>query len=159
MAALEDSTNEDPGFLRNRIRADVLPALEAAVPQAVDSVAAAASLLREDDDYLDSMAREALAKSVVQPSELAVAVRKGLKVGAGARAWSAEQLQILPGPLKRRAVRAALIEAGVPGDDLASKHIVLICGSLDHNGFALDLPGGLVAAVRRGLLVLEERPG
>lgn len=154
---LEDSTNADPRFLRNRIRADVLPALEEAVPQAVDSIAQAARLSREDDEYLGGLAREELVKAELSPTDLRGHASKGLRLGPGARAWSTSRLRILPGPLARRAVRAALVTAGVPADELTSRHIVLITDKLDTHGFALELPGGLTARIRRGLLLVERR--
>jgi tRNA(Ile)-lysidine synthase len=152
---LEDSTNADPRFLRNRIRADVLRALEAAVPQAVDSIAQAARLFREDDDHLDGLAREELVKAELSPTDLRSYAGKRLKLGPCARAWSASRLRILPGPLARRAVRAALVTAGVSADELTSRHIVLITENLDREGFALELPGGFIARSRRGLLLIE----
>lgn len=152
---LEDSTNTDPRFLRNRVRAEVLPALEAAVPQAVGSIAQAARLLREDDEYLDGLAREELVKAELSPTDLRAYAGKRLKLGPGARAWSAARLRILPGPLARRAVRAALVTAGVDADALTTRHIQLVCDNLDRGGFALELPGGFTARSRRGLLLVE----
>lgn len=152
---LEDSTNADPRFLRNRIRAGVLPELEEAVPQAVDSIAQAARLFREDDAYLDGLAREELVKAELSPTDLRGYVSGGLNLGPCARAWSAARLRILPGPLARRAVRAALVTAGVDADALTTRHIQLLCDNLDRGGFALELPGGLTARARRGLLIVE----
>lgn len=151
---LEDSTNADESFLRNRIRAQVMPPLEAAVPQAVASISSAASLLREDDDYLDGLAREALAAAAISPPELEKAFKKGLDLAPGARVFSVSRLRMLPAPIARRAVRAALIDAGVPGDDLESRHILLIVQGLAKSRFALELPGGVTASLSRGFLIL-----
>ena len=52
-----DSTNLSALYSRNRIRRTVLPALTAVAPQAVDSMARTAKLLRTDADYLDAEAR------------------------------------------------------------------------------------------------------
>jgi tRNA(Ile)-lysidine synthase len=139
---VEDSTNADPAFLRNRVRAEVLPPLCDAVPQAVESIALAARLLREDGEYLDTRAREAL-----------------LAARVGQDSYSADGIAALPAPIARRAIRVALVAAGVPADDLTSRHLILVLDGLEREGFALDLPGGVKATVRRGLLKAMKRPG
>jgi tRNA(Ile)-lysidine synthase len=137
---VEDSTNSDTSFLRNRMRHEILPPLCEAVPQAVESIALAAKLLREDGEYLDARAREAL-----------------LAARVGQDSYSADGLASLPAPIGRRAVRVALLAAGVPGEELNSRHLILILEGLLHEGFGLDLPGGVRVAVRRGLLKASRR--
>ena len=51
-----DSSNFDINFSRNRVRQDIIPALEKINPQAVKHLAASTTLLREDEDLLESMA-------------------------------------------------------------------------------------------------------
>lgn len=52
----EDATNDDPRYLRNALRLDVLPRLEALVPGAAARLAHTADVLREEDGLLAGMA-------------------------------------------------------------------------------------------------------
>jgi tRNA(Ile)-lysidine synthase len=54
-----DASNGDPRFARNRVRSEVLPALERVNPRAVGNIASAAALLAEDDEFLRSLADDA----------------------------------------------------------------------------------------------------
>jgi len=57
---VDDASNFSHEYARNRVRHTVLPAIEAAVnPQAVQTIANNAAWLREDDEYLDEIARSA----------------------------------------------------------------------------------------------------
>lgn len=55
-AFVTDSTNASTAYSRNRIRQEVLPALAAILPQATDSMARTARLLRTDADFLQAEA-------------------------------------------------------------------------------------------------------
>jgi tRNA(Ile)-lysidine synthase len=56
---LEDATNRDPRFLRNRIRSELLPGLEARYePRIVAHLARLAGLVREDEELLQGFVRE-----------------------------------------------------------------------------------------------------
>lgn len=59
---VEDETNQDPGFKRNLLRLQAVPALKAVNPEAVANAGRAAALLREEDGYLDCLALEALGR-------------------------------------------------------------------------------------------------
>ena len=52
----EDSSNRQPVYLRNRIRHEVIPALHAFNPGLLKALSRQASILREDDRYLDQVA-------------------------------------------------------------------------------------------------------
>lgn len=56
----EDPTNRSPAFLRNRVRAEVLPSLRALNPRADRALAAAGSAAAEDARALDILARQAV---------------------------------------------------------------------------------------------------
>lgn len=49
----EDSSNAKPLYLRNRIRREILPALQRVVPSSVRAICRLADICREDDIYLD----------------------------------------------------------------------------------------------------------
>lgn len=93
-----DASNDDVTFSRNRIRANVIPELEAIAPGAVANIARLAGIVREHERYLDAEAESA---------------RSGLELGedfAGGVAFAAPRLAGLPRPvamaLLRRAFRA-----------------------------------------------------
>ena len=56
----EDGSNADPRYLRNALRVDILPRLEALIPGASGRLAATAGLLREDDEALNALAQRFL---------------------------------------------------------------------------------------------------
>lgn len=55
---VEDDSNADPRYARNRLRLEILPALEAAFPGAAPTLARAAGHFREASDLLDELAAE-----------------------------------------------------------------------------------------------------
>lgn len=57
---VEDSTNEENRYARNRIRHEAVPALRSVNPQAVRHASEAADSLREDEAFLQSLAVEAM---------------------------------------------------------------------------------------------------
>lgn len=57
----EDVSNADPRYLRNALRAEVLPKLEQLIPGAAERMAATASLLAEDEAVLTALATDFLA--------------------------------------------------------------------------------------------------
>ena len=59
LSVLEDPTNADPRFRRNRVRADLVPLLDAiAERDTTPLLARAAALLAEDDRHLDALAAD-----------------------------------------------------------------------------------------------------
>jgi tRNA(Ile)-lysidine synthase len=57
-----DPSNADPAFLRNRVRAELLPLMEGLRPGAVEALARFARLAADDDDLLDTVAAAELAR-------------------------------------------------------------------------------------------------
>ncbi len=68
----EDESNQDTRYLRNAIRQEILPRLEALSPGAGGRIAQTACLLREDAETLDGLAEAALGeeRSAYLPMEL-----------------------------------------------------------------------------------------
>jgi tRNA(Ile)-lysidine synthase len=128
IAWLDDPTNADGTFRRNRIRAEVLPLLDDVAERDVAPLLArTASLLEDDDALLD---------------ELAAAID----------ATDAKQLAAAPLPLARRAVRLWLTETYPP--DLATVERVLAVARGDAR--ATDAGGG--RRVRRSAGRLTREP-
>ena len=111
---VEDSSNASDDYARNRLRHAAVPALQSVNAQAVRHAAETASLLREDADYLDSLALQALEKD----------------------GSSLEALRSLPRPVRARVFRLRF------GAGLSKQHIeALHAFVLEDAPAALDLPG------------------
>lgn len=145
-----DPTNRDPRFLRNRIRLEVLPVLEAALGRNLRAtLARTAELVRGDAEFLDALASEAAARTTV--------------VGDDEVRLDADRLSALPRPLGARVVRAALRVAAAMGGEwepeAGSAHVL---GLLDlasgGTGRRLDLPGDLMAERVKGYVRISS-PG
>lgn len=129
---LEDPTNADPAFRRNRVRAEVLPLLDdIAARDVAPLLARTASLLEEDDAFLDALA------VAVDPTDAAL-------------------LASAPPVLARRAVRrwlsSSIATRGYP-PDLATVERVLAVARGDAR--ATDVGGGRRVRRSSGRLVLE----
>ena len=124
-----DRTNLDVSFPRNRVRHDVLPALTKVSTGAARSIARAATLAADDEDFLEQRAIEVLPSLVL--SEEAGTLR--LDHGA---------LLALHPAVGRRAIRLALAQVG-SGRFTSSRHIE---GAWKLRSGHLDLPGVTVEA-------------
>ena len=136
-----DSSNADLSFPRNRVRHDVLPAMERVTPGAAESIARAARVAADEEDFLENAAIEAL-PAVVLSDE------------GGTFRLDRLRLAALHPAVGRRVLRHAL--ARVSGNRfIALRHIEALRG-LTSGG--LDLPG-VSARVEAGLLVLAPAEG
>jgi tRNA(Ile)-lysidine synthase len=143
----EDPTNRDRRFLRNRIRHDVLPALERGLDRGIRAVLArTADQLRADGRYLESVASGAAGEVIsVRDDEL--------RLDAGS-------LAALPRPLGGRVVQQALrLASAMSGEWEPDPGSVHVLGVLDlasgRPGRRLDLPGGLLAVRRKEYVALS----
>ena len=124
---VEDATNADERFIRNRLRRSVLPALEAAVPGAAEHLVAFAARLAEDEAYLRACA------------ERAVVREEGVcKVPV-----------CLEQPLFSRACLIAMAACGIARDYTSAHVKELSALSALQSGRRVSLPQG-VRAVREG---------
>ena len=135
---VEDSSNRDSTYRRNRLRQEVLPVLRELNPAFSAACGRTARLLRADEALLDQLSDE----SVAFEGEAAV--------------LSVEELLALPGPLSSRALRRA---AGAFGIQPEEKHIsaLLKLASSENPSAQLDLPGGLTARRQYDRLLVSER--
>lgn len=145
----EDPSNESPDFTRNRLRREVLPLLRrTANPSAVEALARAAELLREDEAWLTEAASTWWRREGVFREE---------RGGRTARAPAAKLREAAPA-LGRRIVREALRFAR--GDlrlvGFAQVEQVLAIVRAGRGGARCDLPGAGVR-LTRGEVVFTER--
>lgn len=129
LAVVDDPSNADPAFVRNRIRHELLPLLDAiAARDVVPVLVRQAALLRDDADLLDELA------AALDPTD-------------------ARALAAAPPPLARRAVRRLL--AGEHPPDAASVERVLAVAR--NEAKACEVYGG-VRVRRSGGRLFVERP-
>lgn len=134
--------------LRSRVRHEVLPVLrEVLGPGVTDALARTADQLREDADLLDHLAAQVLREA-----------RGG--AAADLDDLDVEVLLAAPAPLRRRALRAALVDAGVPAGSLHLSHVLAVEALVTqwHGQGAVALPGGRGVLRRCGRLTVEVAP-
>lgn len=130
---LEDPTNASPRFLRNRVRAELLPVLAALSPAAERHLARAASLLRADERALDRAARALCRGPTASIPDLAAS----------------------PLAVRRRAVRRLWRAASGRREGLAAAHVAAVLRLLRRRAPGrVSLPGGLEARAAYGALEL-----
>ncbi len=125
---VEDSSNLSDDYARNRLRHAAVPALQSVNAQAVRHAAETAALLREDADFLDSLARESLDASL-------------------------EALRALPKPVRARVFRLRF-GAGLSKQHVDALHAFI----LEDGPAALDLPGVRVLREQGRLSADTNRP-
>ena len=115
-----DRTNLADDYARNRLRHQALPAMVSVNPRAVENAARALSHLREDEEFLASLADELLEKAAVSGG------------------WDVRVLRSAPKPVLVRAL-IRLFAA----QDLSARHIDALMGLLEsaEGTKSLDLPG------------------
>jgi len=125
-----DSSNLDPRHLRNRIRSELLPLLEAYNPRIIESLCRTGRILADDLGYIQEQAERA-AQSVLETLPEGVSIDR-------------QSLSALPPALRRHVLRAAL--EGLVGKlrDIESVHIEALMEALVRPpGTRLSLPYGL----------------
>jgi tRNA(Ile)-lysidine synthase len=137
VAHREDESNRDRRFARNRLRHEVLPAIERAFPGAAIALARSAVVARADADFLDALAADSLGAASRD-------VDGGLSIDAAA-------LRAMPQALAGRVARLALVRAS-RGRSVGAGHAWrlvdlaygLVRGSLLLPGLQADLEGSEV---------------
>lgn len=124
---VEDESNTDLAYTRNRLRREVLPLLEQINPRATQHIAATARRLREDGEELEAQARR-IADQAWEETE-------GLVVPAGMLAQA-------PRPIALRTAGLLLRRAGL-GDQARSRAAVLGLARAGQDT-GVDLSGGRV---------------
>ncbi len=134
---IEDPTNATPRYLRNRVRAEVLPALRRLNPSVEDALARAADLCRADERALDLLAVNGL--------------------GAGAMDVALAQLEAKPLAIRRRMVRRIWRQVSGTRQGLSSQHVeaVLRLARRTSPG-RIALPRGFEARCAYGVLAFVQ---
>jgi tRNA(Ile)-lysidine synthase len=151
----EDASNEDPHYLRNRVRHELMPLLERLRPGAGAAMARAAHLLQEDDALLRNLAGEI-----------------DVVLNGGAAALDAARLRDLPRPLARRVLRQAALdaarreagggagEAGSPEWRPGARQVEEVLDLVfSRRSGRVDLGKGHAALVSAASVIVEAGPG
>jgi len=137
---VEDSTNQNSAFSRNKLRLQLVPWLKDLNPRALEHINAAAAQAREADKYLDRQAKQAFT---------------ALGTGPGWVSFPWAALQEAPPPLRPRLVLLLLDQMNVGRKDFGAVHLEAVLRL--ENERSLDLPHNVVARRERGRLFLTRR--
>ncbi|WP_257476877.1 tRNA lysidine(34) synthetase TilS [Acidipropionibacterium jensenii] len=142
----QDPQNEDPAFLRSRVRARTLPALEADLgPGVAQALARTATLLAGEDEVMAGLARCWLDQ------------HGGRRAGSEPSVLPLPELAAAPIGLARRVVKSWL---DVAGPEISFAHVEAVLGLLDaEGGSGVDLPGARVLRRGRTLVLVLQHTG
>jgi tRNA(Ile)-lysidine synthase len=132
---LEDLSNIDPRFLRNRIRHELLPLLESLNPGFHGTLLRTADVIRVDVEWLEAQVDSCWPAVVISESESATSIR-------------IEALSSLPLSLQRQLLRRVTARLCDGQSPLETRHYTLIeqlLGYDDRKERMLNLPHGLRA--------------
>ena len=156
-----DPMNEDESFARVRVRRRLVPLLETFNPRAVEALARAAELLREDSDALEQLASELLEQSQANAQATTDDGGKREPGNKHTRPLRVEVLASAHPALRRRALRRwlALGRGGLRRIEFA--HVLAVEKLLEgaRGGRVAELPGGCSVERRRGLLIFRRKIG
>ncbi|MCI8916635.1 MAG: tRNA lysidine(34) synthetase TilS [Oscillospiraceae bacterium] len=139
---MEDETNADPAYTRNKVRLRLLPLLEELNPRAAEHICAAAARLREDEALLAAQAAPLAAEGLDIPGGLALPVRV---------------VREAPRPLALRCCAGELDRAGLGGEAVHLEAILNLALGEDPSA-QVHVPGGTVRR-QYELLVFSPEPG
>lgn len=141
LAFVDDSSNQDRAFARNRVRLDLLPAMERAQPGIRTDLVRLADAARATAAALDAVASSALPPAQADGAEIAL---------------SRDALCSLPGEALPHAFRLAII--GLLGDarDIERRHYNILARAVEaQTGSTFLLPRCLVVTVDAREIVLS----
>ena len=116
---VEDPTNLDEGFTRNRIRARVLPALEAALPGFRDTFARSMAHIAQAQTQLDAQAEQDLAEVGLPPAIAALQRLPQARQAMALRLWLRQEHGTTPSSAQLRELQAQLADCTTRGHRLS----------------------------------------
>jgi tRNA(Ile)-lysidine synthase len=133
----DDETNDSAAYARNRIRRELVPALERVHPAAQENVLALAEILRAEAEVLDELVDATLEGRTEIP---------------------VDRLRELPPALRRLVVQRLADDAvGGPAAGVA-RRAEEVAAMPAHGTSALDLPSGVRASARDGVITFGRTP-
>ena len=136
LSYVEDASNRDPRYLRNRIRHELFPMLHASYGfQAVPVLTRLAETLREEEAFWDRQVAGAFRQALVGKDATRIVL-------------SIEHLKALPPALLRRSIRYAVGELKGDVRGLEQKHVALVSQFLSrpYPVGRLNLPRGMIVS-------------
>ncbi len=145
-----DSSNLKEVYLRNRVRLELIPLLEEKYnPGVVDSLNRLAVIVRDEDGYLEAVARRALDDAAESGEE-------------GKITFFIEKMNCYPPAIKRRMVMMAYRALAGHRRSPAFEHVERVIGAASCRRFRgkIELPGGICLVKRhRFLEMIRNRSG
>jgi len=140
-----DPSNAKPVYTRNRIRLEIIPILKGFNPRIVETLAAEAALLRDEDEAIEFHCAT-LADSILERKENDLFIKR-------------KEFSALPIAFRRRLLKRALDLAGVESSGLSQVQIdeALAFTASAQTGRTMDLPHGLTVGREYDRFVLSAR--
>ena len=130
----QDPSNQSLQHLRNRVRLDLLPAMEAYNPAIRSALARLSAAAAEDDAYIQAQADAAWTRAAI-PCQNAVAL-------------SVPALRQLPPAIQTRIIRRAVQATKGDAENIARSHITAMLRAIAAGaGKSVNLPDGLTLTV------------
>ncbi len=146
---VEDPSNVDESYARVRARLELLPAFESLHEEAMRNASRAMEILREEDLYLESLAKELLISAAIPANDLLAPLFAGVY-----ERYRVEALLAAPLAIRRRAIVHLIRRFGAsPRWDLVDATLTAIEGRLSG---AVN-PSAEVSLYRRGEALVVKR--
>lgn len=135
---MEDESNQDLSYARNRVRHQVMPVLRQLNPRTTEHMADTIARLRQDNDVLSAQAARVAAQA--RPAE-------------GSYVIACKEFDLLPDAVALRALRRLIQRAG--GENVTAAHLEAVKGILrgEDPSAMVHLPDVLVQRVYSDLLL------
>jgi tRNA(Ile)-lysidine synthase len=145
LSFVTDPSNTKPIYTRNRIRLEIIPVLKGFNPRIVETLAAEAALLRDEDEAIE-LHCATLADGILERNENDLVIKRN-------------EFSALPVAFRRRLLKRALDLAGVESAGLSQVQIdeVLAFTVSAQSGRTMNLPHGLIVGREYDRFVLSTR--
>ena len=139
----EDATNDDPRYLRNYVRTEIVPPARERNPQLARALSTTCDLLNDEDAYMSGVAAERLREALLSEAD-------------GVRLLDAAKVSLMDVAVARRVVRQAIEEAE-PLSRLEARHVHGVLRLVAEGSGSLTTPLGVDVSVDRGVLAIRAR--